>query len=175
MCRRAPIQALHTLPDGMRLEVLHGAPESASARPPLLFVHGSFHGAWCWQEHWMGFFSAANYDCYAVSLRGQGGSDRRLPDGRELRVGGDLGTLTDDLAHVVAALPASPVLVAHSFGGLLAEKYCTELGCPQRPPLAGVAIVCGGRWQQRREAWDAGAFTPPCAAALQCLPLATSR
>ncbi len=39
------------LPDGMALELLHlpaagGAP---STRPPLLFVHGSYHGAWCWQ------------------------------------------------------------------------------------------------------------------------------
>lgn len=41
----------HVLPDGMALELLHlpaagGAP---STRPPLLFVHGSYHGAWCWQ------------------------------------------------------------------------------------------------------------------------------
>lgn len=54
---------------------------------------------------------------------------------------GDLDSLTDDLASVVAALPAPPVLVAHSFGTLLAEKYLTE--CERRPALAGVACVCG--------------------------------
>jgi pimeloyl-ACP methyl ester carboxylesterase len=131
----------------MRLELLHlpAATTAASTRPPLLFVHGSYHGAWCWREHWMRHFSEAGYDCYAVSLRGQGGSDRRLPDGRPLRVSGDVDSLTADLAHVVAALPAAPVLVAHSFGALLAEKYCTDLGSPQRPALAGVAVVCGGK------------------------------
>jgi hypothetical protein len=27
--------------------------EPVPAKPPLLFVHGAWHGAWCWQEHWM--------------------------------------------------------------------------------------------------------------------------
>ena len=36
----------------------------------------SYHGAWCWRENFMPYFSAAGYDCYAVSLRGQGGSER---------------------------------------------------------------------------------------------------
>lgn len=89
----------------------------------------------------MPFFAAAGYDCYAVSLRGQGGSDRKRPGGEQLKVSGDLDSLVDDLAHVVAALPAAPVLVAHSFGTLLAEKYCVEAAA--RPPLAGVAAVCG--------------------------------
>ena len=48
---------------------------------------------------------------------------RRLLSHRQ--VSGDLLSLTDDLAHVVASLPRPPVLVAHSFGALLAEKYMT--------------------------------------------------
>eukprot|EP00983_Pelagomonas_calceolata_P077807 1154027-Pelagomonas_calceolata.AAC.4 len=28
-------------------------PSAADARPPLLFVHGSYHAAWCWAEKWM--------------------------------------------------------------------------------------------------------------------------
>lgn len=43
----------------------------AGTRPPLVFVHGSYHGAWCWRENFMPYFSAAGYDCYAISLRGQ--------------------------------------------------------------------------------------------------------
>jgi pimeloyl-ACP methyl ester carboxylesterase len=139
----------HTLPDGMRLELLHlpalagSAADGSSPRPPLLFVHGSYHGAWCWRERWMPFFAAAGYDCYAVSLRGQGGSDRRTPAGEPLKVSGDLDSLSIDLGHVVASLPAPPVLVAHSFGALLAEKYLTLLGGAAWPGLAGVARVCG--------------------------------
>lgn len=95
----------------------------------------------------MPYFAAAGYDSYAVSIRGQGGSDRTGADGKQLAVSGDLQSLTDDLAHVVAALPSPPILVAHSFGALLAEKYATELGGggsgSARPPLAGIAVVCG--------------------------------
>jgi pimeloyl-ACP methyl ester carboxylesterase len=46
----------HQLPNGLHLEVLHQpavtpAPSDSSAqsRPPLLFLHGAGHAAWCWQ------------------------------------------------------------------------------------------------------------------------------
>ena len=42
-----------------------------SENPPLVFVHGSYHAAWCWAEHWLPFFSAFGFDCYALSLLGQ--------------------------------------------------------------------------------------------------------
>lgn len=53
---------------------LHNAPRSKPspvARPPLLCVHGSYHGAWCWAERFMPYFAARGYDVYAVSLRAQ--------------------------------------------------------------------------------------------------------
>ena len=55
------------------------------------------------------------------------------------QVSGDLDSLTDDLAHVVAGLPRSPVLVAHSFGALLAEKYMT--GGPGSGEWGGCAVT----------------------------------
>ena len=48
-----------------------GVQDQAKQRPPLLFVHGSFHAAWCWREHFMPHFAAAGWDTLAVSLRGQ--------------------------------------------------------------------------------------------------------
>jgi len=42
-----------------------------SENPPLVFVHGSYHAAWCWAENWLPFFSACGFDCYALSLLGQ--------------------------------------------------------------------------------------------------------
>jgi pimeloyl-ACP methyl ester carboxylesterase len=111
-------------------------------RPPLLFVHGSFHAAWCWQvspssiltdslppsqfimlavccmqEHFMPFFAAAGYDCYAVSLRGQGRSQRVAG----MQAGSPTQHVTD-LGHVVASLPRPPVLIGHSFGGLVVQR-----------------------------------------------------
>lgn len=37
--------------DGHELEVVHVVPGARSAElPPLLLVHGVFHGAWCWDR-----------------------------------------------------------------------------------------------------------------------------
>ena len=69
----------HTLPDGMKLEtiVMEPSPSNASQdNPILLFVHGSYHGAWCWAELFQPYFSKLGYKSVAISLRGQGKSDR---------------------------------------------------------------------------------------------------
>lgn len=68
----------HKLPSGLNMEVLYqrGSDQIRSTKnPPLVFVHGSFHAAWCWAEHWLPFFSQNGYDSYALSLLGQGESD----------------------------------------------------------------------------------------------------
>jgi hypothetical protein len=37
----------------MKLEILADVPTRNSNLPPLLFVHGACHGAWCWKEHYL--------------------------------------------------------------------------------------------------------------------------
>lgn len=34
------------------------AAAATNKKPPLVFVHGSFHSAWCWAEHFLPFFAA---------------------------------------------------------------------------------------------------------------------
>jgi len=51
--------------------------ECTDAHPvPLLFVHGAWHAAWCWDEHFLGFFADRGFRAVAVSLRGHGASVR---------------------------------------------------------------------------------------------------
>jgi alpha-beta hydrolase superfamily lysophospholipase len=89
----------------------------------------------------MPLFAAAGWDASAVSLRAQGGSDRGAPP---LKVSGTLASHADDLAAVVGAMGAPPVLIAHSFGALLAAKYLSRLGgAAPPPPLAGAALLAG--------------------------------
>ena len=65
-----------TVPSGLRLEVLSQAPENtSSSRPELVFVHGSYHAAWCWAMHWMPYFASRGYPCHALIRRGQGRGD----------------------------------------------------------------------------------------------------
>jgi alpha-beta hydrolase superfamily lysophospholipase len=82
-----------------------------SVRPHFAHTHNT-------QEHFQPHFSAAGYDSWAVSLRGQGGSDRVVG----ASVAGTLDSHATDLAEVVAQMDAPPVMVAHSFGGLIAQK-----------------------------------------------------
>lgn len=39
---------------------------------PLLFVHGGWHAAWCWNEHFLDFFADEGFQAVAVSLRAHG-------------------------------------------------------------------------------------------------------
>lgn len=106
------------------LEVLTCAPPHAVAkRPhPLVFVHGAFAAAWCWDEHFMPWFAQRGYDCYAVSLRGHGdsiGHDSLHDYGVDAYVA-DIRALTDQLAFQGAE---APVLIGHSMGGFVAMRY----------------------------------------------------
>ena len=45
-------QHRHVLPDGAQLEVLEIGSSNGTLeypQPPLLFLHGASHGAWCWE------------------------------------------------------------------------------------------------------------------------------
>lgn len=83
--------------------------------PPLLFVHGICHGAWCWEENYTPFFGQHGFETHALDLRGHGGRGR---DGL------DTATLEDYAADVIAAasaLPRPPVVVGHSMGGAVTQ------------------------------------------------------
>ncbi|KAL6652735.1 hypothetical protein ACP70R_011660 [Stipagrostis hirtigluma subsp. patula] len=135
----------HRLPCGLDIEVIAQPPAAAAApgerqRPPLVFVHGSFHAAWCWAEHWLPFFSRAGFPCYALSLRAQGESS--VPSEA---VAGTLETHTGDIADFIQKeVLFPPVLIGHSFGGLIVQQYisCLQGSELLHPKLAGTVLVC---------------------------------
>lgn len=90
----------------------------------------------------MPYFSSAGYDCYAISLRSQGASDPV-----QGLVAGTLDTHAADIADFVAGLRCAPVVVAHSFSGLILQKYILSMKDPKGsagkfPDLAGAAFLC---------------------------------
>ncbi|KAK4602132.1 hypothetical protein RGQ29_011264 [Quercus rubra] len=150
--KQGQTRLFHKLPSGLNMEVIvqKGVVEKDpydrnSENPPLVFVHGSYHAAWCWAEHWLPFFSAFGFDCYALSLLGQGESD--APSGS---VAGTLQTHASDVADFIqkkVSLP--PVLLGHSFGGLIIQYYIANVKNNQAiemesfyPKLTGAALVC---------------------------------
>lgn len=100
------------------LEMITKGSANESHPVPLLFVHGAWHGAWCWDEHFLDFFANRGHSCYAVSLRGHGAS----PGRERLRRTG-VRHYVADVAAAAAQLPAQPVLIGHSMGGFVVQKY----------------------------------------------------
>lgn len=115
--------------DGYGLEVLSAAPAKATSAPPVLFVHGSGHGAWCWAQRFMPYLEGRGFESHAVSLRGQGESDP-VAETEALT----LDVHSRDLADFIATLRSPPVIVGHSFGGLIVQDYARDAGS-KHPPI----------------------------------------
>jgi pimeloyl-ACP methyl ester carboxylesterase len=119
-----------------QLEVLVERPESSQQPTPLLFVHGMWHGAWCWQEHFLPYFAQHGYESYALSLQGHGKSTSQKPL-RSI----SLADYVSDLSYVVNEMPTPPVLIGHSMGGMIVQKYLETHQAPAAVLLAPVPTV----------------------------------
>ncbi len=101
-----------------------------SDRPPLLFVHGAFCGAWIWAEHFLPFFAERGWRALAVSLRGHGRSA-----GRRRLDGFGIGDYVADVAEAAAGLDPPPVVVGHSMGAVVAQRFA------QTHRISGLALM----------------------------------
>lgn len=46
------------------LEVIAQMPEGVPCHDtPLLFIHGAYTAAWCWEEHFLPYFAARGHAC----------------------------------------------------------------------------------------------------------------
>ena len=99
---------------------------SSESHPvPLLFVHGTGHGAWSWDEHFLGFFAEKGYRAVALNLRGHGKS----PTSKPLRKC-SIGDFVEDVAEAADSLPLRPVVIGHSMGGYVVQKYLESHEAP---------------------------------------------
>ena len=109
----------------MQLELVHRQPETLASATPILFVHGAWHAAWCWDEYFLPYFAQHGYASYALSLRGHGSSQGKerlrwwriadyVADVAQVVVGGGRGSThaaahdrgnRPDLRHASAGLP----------------------------------------------------------------------
>ncbi|KAK1320296.1 hypothetical protein QJS10_CPA03g00535 [Acorus calamus] len=163
--REGQTRHFHRLLSGLAMEAIvqKSLSSDSSLKPPLVFVHGSFHAAWCWAEHWLPFFSGKGFDCHAISLLGQGESN--VPAGAN--AAGSLETHASDVAdYVQKQVRSPPVLFGHSFRGLIVQSYISSMSGQQmfrpshssgsmftHPTLSGAVLICsappsGNRYQE---------------------------
>jgi pimeloyl-ACP methyl ester carboxylesterase len=90
----------------------------------LLLIHGALHGPWCWD----GFaqrLAAQGHDVRAVDLRPRKGLWRRVRG------------YVEEAERAAAAFAAPPILVGHSLGGLVVQKFLERNAAP-----GGVLMAC---------------------------------
>ena len=101
------------------LEIFRRSPsDKPKCKNPIVFVHGAFTGAWCWNEHFLTWFTDQGFETISFSLRGHGGSG-----GRDLRSLASIDDYVEDLETVVDTLGQKPILIGHSMGGYIIQKY----------------------------------------------------
>lgn len=122
----------------MRLEVISKHSVERQHPTPLLFIHGMLHGAWCWDVHFLDYFAQHGFDAHAVNLRGHGHSE-----GREKLRWTRIADYVEDVATAARQLPSPPILIGHSMGGFIIQKYLENRDAPaavllSSPPPAGL-------------------------------------
>ena len=133
------------------LEVIDKGCVSQTHPVPLLFVHGAWHAAWCWDEYFLSFFADKGYRALAVSFRGHGSS----PTPKPLRTC-SLADYVEDVSTVADSLPTRPVVIGHSMGGFIVQKYLESHDAPAGVLMASMPpqgyLGSGLRWM-RRHPW----------------------
>lgn len=124
----------------------------------IVFVHGNFVTRHCW-DAWVDRYSARGYRCVAVAYPGRDRPVeelRRNPDRRLLR-DLTLARVVQHHADIISSLPEKPIIIGHSFGGLV-----TQLLVQRDLAAAAVAIdsvppqgVLSARGSFYRSTWPA--------------------
>jgi pimeloyl-ACP methyl ester carboxylesterase len=122
----------------MRLEIISKHPLENRYPTPLLFIHGMMHGAWCWDVHFLDYFAQHGFAAHAVNLRGHGASE-----GWEKLRWTRIADYVVDVANAVRQLSSPPILIGHSMGGFVVQKYLEEYDAAgavllSSPPPAGL-------------------------------------
>lgn len=103
--------------------------------PSIVFLHGAYQGYWVYAP-WQRYFALAGWRTLALSLRNHPGSER-LDERDFLNLRPE--NYVDDVLRVAEWIGDPFVLVAHSMGGLIAQKAAERL-----PQLAALVLLGSG-------------------------------
>lgn len=98
-------------------------------QPPVLLVHGAFHGAWCYGL-WLRELDRLGWPGYALDIRGHGG----LPQGPAF-VGHGVRDMIADIRAAGDLIGRPPILAGHSLGALLVGAAAEAMD------LAGLVLL----------------------------------
>ncbi|GAA0421859.1 alpha/beta hydrolase [Acrocarpospora corrugata] len=88
---------------------------------PVVFIHGLWLHASSW-EPWLSLFRERGYEALAPGWPGDPGTVKESREHPESIADRGIDDVVEHYAAIIAELPGRPILIGHSFGGMIAQK-----------------------------------------------------
>jgi non-heme chloroperoxidase len=121
---------------------------NTTAKPTIVLVHGLWMTPLCWED-WTARLTAQGYTVIAPAWPGIG--DRSPAEVRKepgaVFAGDSIESIVDHYAAIINDLPAPPIIMGHSFGGLFVQLLLSRglgrAGIAVSPAAPAGIFACG--------------------------------
>lgn len=101
------------------------AQQESTAPTPVVFIHGLWVHADSWKP-WVDLFASAGYAPVAPGWPGDSPTVDLTRKNADAVADRGIAEITQHYADLIANLPTKPIVIGHSFGGLIAQKLLAD-------------------------------------------------